>query len=464
MNKMIAKIGVFLTAGLLIGGGFVPGVLGKEKISPITVSMWSGPEYDNLVKCVKAYEEETGRKVNIEEIARESLREKTTTVILSKKGRYDVCYVSKAWIGGYVKGELLQPLGKYIEDPTVVASWFDINNMKPAVDALTVGGKIYGFPSEGDCQFLFWRTDLFNNPEERAAFEVKYGYELAVPQTWKQYLDTARFFTRKKGEKLAGKVLKEDFYGTTLEGKRTEACWDIATYLYGYQGGSIFKPGMLEVVVNSDDAVAGFAFYTNLLRKWHVVSPDVPSWGYPEVSACFGGGHSVMALQWMAAVAEFNDPERNPALWENGKRKFNYTIVPGREIEGKIKYRAVQASQWGYIIPANAPNKLGAYKFIEWLTGPKGAKMWALNGGIPCNKLALTDPEVLKKQPMFEMLARSYPYRRMIPTYALTSVDYQIQDLIGLACNEMLTGVKTPKQGADELAKAIKKALKGAGY
>ena len=50
--------------------------------------------------------------------------------------------------------------------------------------------------------------------EEMAAFKAKYGYDLAPAKTYKQYYDIAQFFTRKKGEKLAGQVLDKDFYGT----------------------------------------------------------------------------------------------------------------------------------------------------------------------------------------------------------------------------------------------------------
>ena len=33
-------------------------------------------------------------------------------------------------------------------------------------------------------------------PDEQAAFEAKYGYELVPPTTWEQYRDVAEFFTR----------------------------------------------------------------------------------------------------------------------------------------------------------------------------------------------------------------------------------------------------------------------------
>ena len=44
-----------------------------------------------------------------------------------------------------------------------------------------------------------YREDLFADAGERQAFKAKHGYDLAAPQTYKQLLDVAKFFTRKKG-------------------------------------------------------------------------------------------------------------------------------------------------------------------------------------------------------------------------------------------------------------------------
>jgi len=60
---------------------------------------------------------------------------------------------------------------------------------------------------------LYYRKDLFENPEEKAAFQKKYNRELAPPTTWKEWLQTAEFFTRKQGDTLAGQKLDHPFYG-----------------------------------------------------------------------------------------------------------------------------------------------------------------------------------------------------------------------------------------------------------
>ena len=79
---------------------------------------------------------------------------------------------------------------------------------------------MYGVPANSCIGFLTYRRDLFENAEEQAAFKEKYGYDLEVPSDWDAYRDAAEFFTRKKGEKLAGEVLDRDFYGVSMEGKR----------------------------------------------------------------------------------------------------------------------------------------------------------------------------------------------------------------------------------------------------
>ena len=63
----------------------------------------------------------------------------------------------------------------------------------------------------------------------------------------------------------------------------------------------------------------------------------------------------------------------------------------------------------------SASEKEAGYKFIEWLVGGPGAKLWALNGGIPSNKAALADPEVVAAVPQFELLAEAMPYRHITP-------------------------------------------------
>src|SRR3546814_11823494 len=57
-------------------------------------------------------------------------------------------------------------------------------------------GKVLSQTMDGDVHTYTYRIDLFEDPKEQEAFKAKYGYDLAVPKTWKEYLDIAEFFQR----------------------------------------------------------------------------------------------------------------------------------------------------------------------------------------------------------------------------------------------------------------------------
>ncbi len=58
-------------------------------------------------------------KVNVGEIAREVLREKEATALMSKAGTYDLVCVPSEWIAELAEGGLLEPLDGYMDDPTL---------------------------------------------------------------------------------------------------------------------------------------------------------------------------------------------------------------------------------------------------------------------------------------------------------------------------------------------------------
>jgi multiple sugar transport system substrate-binding protein len=48
---------------------------------------------------------------------------------------------------------------------------------------MTVDGTVYGLPDDGDVFILYYRTDLFDDPENQAEFKAAHGYDLAPPET-----------------------------------------------------------------------------------------------------------------------------------------------------------------------------------------------------------------------------------------------------------------------------------------
>jgi len=407
-----------------------------KKYPPIVVAIWSGPEHDNLVKTAAEYEKATGNKVTIEEIARESYHDKLTAVFLAGSGDYDVAYVSADWTPEWVKAETLMPFDTFISDKAVASPTLNLDLLRPGVDSLTFDGKVYGYPSEGDTAWLFYRKDLF---------EAK---GLAVPQTWDEFLAAAQALNN-----------PPDLYGALIGAKPDEAAWDFMHYFYAFGGQVVDKNW--KVTVNNEAGVRALTFYSELLTKYKVVPPDVATYGYNEILTALQEGKVAMGIEWMAATQDLQDCSKSPKVCKDGQPQLEYTLVPGlKGADGKVS-RGQGASQWGWVIPKATKNAEAAYKFVEWLTSHDGAKIWALNGGIPSNTEALADPDVVAKVPQFKLLAEAMPYRHLFPN---TTVTTDMWNAFNDAINQTVAGAKTPQQALDEAAAKMTEALAKGGY
>jgi len=406
------------------------------KLPPIVVACWSGPEHDNLVKVAAAYTEKTGNQVTVEEIARESYQDKLNTTFVAGGSDYDVAYVSSDWPPAWIKANALQDLDRYFNDPNVVDKNFDIKNYQPAINSFVFNGKTYAFPSEGDTAWMWYRKDLL---------EAK---GIAVPQTWDEYLAAAKALNN-----------PPQIYGAVIGAKPDEALWDFMFYLYSFGGDILDKD--YKPIINNDAGVAALTFYADLLQKYKVVPPDVITYGYNEILTALQEGKAAMGIEWMAATQTLTDCTQSPKVCKDGQPLLGYTFVPGyKKADGTVVH-GTGGSSWGWVIPSGAKNGLAAYKFIEWLTGPEGGKMWALNGGIPSNQLALNDPEVTQKIPQFKMLAEVMPIRHLVPP---TTVTGDMVTAIDEAIDAAVSGTKDPKTALDDAARKMTDLLTQAGY
>jgi ABC-type glycerol-3-phosphate transport system substrate-binding protein len=398
-----------------------------EPLPEIHVAVWSGPEADNLRKVVDEYVAETGNPVSIEEIARDGYDQSLRTTVVGGGSDYDVIYMSSDWMPAFIAAEGLAPFDEYIASDA--ADFLNMDDLQPGVSNLTFDGHVYGFPSEGDTAWLFYRTDLL----EAAGLEP--------PQTMDEMLQAAIALNT-----------PPDRYGLVIGSRTDEAWWDFMHYFWAF-GGQLYDPETMEVTVNNEAGVAALTFYSDLLNKEGVVSPDVTTYGYNEILTALQQDNAAMGVEWMAATQTLTDCEQSPLVCD----KLAYELVPPA-VAGEYGFGG---SSWGWAIPASATQKEAGYKFIEWLVGGPGAKLWALNGGIPSNSAALSDPEVVAQVPQFELLAEAMPYRHLTPL--LTTSD---QIVLGMqdAAAAAVAGAKTPQEALDDAAAAIENALVEGGY
>ncbi|MDU3133262.1 MAG: ABC transporter substrate-binding protein, partial [Bradyrhizobium sp.] len=163
----------------------------------------------------KAFSEITGIKLKHDIIQEGDVVEKLQTQMQSGKNVYDGWINDSDLIGthfrygqtialsDYMKGE-----GKDVTDP-----YLDVNDFIGKSFTTAPDGKLYQLPDQQFTNLYWFRYDWFTNPDYKAKFKAKYGYDLGVPVNWSAYEDIAEFFTNDIKEINGVKVYGHMDYG-----------------------------------------------------------------------------------------------------------------------------------------------------------------------------------------------------------------------------------------------------------
>ena len=106
---------------------------------------------------------------------------------------------------------------------------------------MTVNGKVYGFPDDGDVLILYYRKDIFARTDLRKDFEAKYRYALAPPKSWKQFAEIGSFLTER--------LKKEGIYGASLIRDPSLAQF-MFQERFRVEGGQFFNANTMQATVN----------------------------------------------------------------------------------------------------------------------------------------------------------------------------------------------------------------------
>ena len=242
--------------------------------------------------------------------------------LTSGEQKYSMIVSDSQWLGAFIEGGYFQKLNKYIDaDPELQAIFDDMHQgYKEGYTTYPYKSEnYYGFPQFPDNYVNFYRTDIFCNPEENAAFRAKYGKKLPCTYAdweivvWDDIFDINEFLTRKKGEMLAGKPLEDDMFGVTYQaGKAYDfSSMQINGFFWQY-GGDIWRedqqPDAQAIgVVNSDINVAALTKYLDLLATMHP-SHKTGGMGIFEMQALYLEGKIASMINWVGLGAPVVDP------------------------------------------------------------------------------------------------------------------------------------------------------------
>lgn len=449
MRSIVAISAVaVLVLGLLVGPGGTAMAANTKIYAGTTIRVIAETQNPTLAleKLLPEFEKLTGIKVELTHGPIDSVVQKELLALQSGTGEFDVISAPYQFLGSFAENGYVLPLEPLMNDARLsVIPGFDKNDIiKGMWDAAGLWkGTYYGIPSNTCIMMLFYRKDLFENSTEKANFKAKYGYDLRVPQTWKEYRDIAEFFTRKKGEMLAGRKLTHDFYGTTIAAKRHDAMTcEWLNYAWSFGGGIFDKRGNL--IINSSKNVDALEFFV-AMKKFS--PPGVSNNTWDEVTTQFQQGIVAMALQWNDCAPSLEDPESSKVVG-----KMGYGAIPVGEAP------AAHFGAWTYFIPQTSKNPEAAWLFLQWANTPSVQKRLALMGGFPCLKSVYDDPELLQKLPYWKASLEAYKIsstRPRIPEWN------EMNNEMMLELSKAVSGEQTPKQALDALQQKYEKLLKG---
>jgi len=431
---------VLFTLVLLLAGATL---FAAPKELSILWAQWDPADY--LQQLCKEYQAATGIAVKVLQEPWGSFGDRFYTAMAAKGTEWDMVIGDSQWLGtGATSGQYVE-LTKFMNDNKLV------NSVTPATlkyygEYPTGSKKYWAFPTEGDACGWAYRADLFNDATEKANFKKKYGYELAVPNTWKQFYDIAEFFTRKDKGLYGSAIYTQKDYDALTMGVES------ALFSYGvdWQG----KNNSVLGVVNSAKAIAAVKLYHDLYQNFQ--PPGLSNAFFPEMNDAFTSGKAVMIMNYFAFLPALANKGTNPKYYD----KVGYFVNPAGP-DGQ-QFAALGGQGMSIISYISKDRQQAALDFIKWFAQDKTQARWAELGGYTCNVKALQSDAFLKSQPYNPAFAKTMTMVKdfwNIPAYGplLASAQKNLHKYI-------VENVGTAKEAMDTMAAEQDKVLREGGY
>jgi multiple sugar transport system substrate-binding protein len=453
-----------LSAGTVLGVACVALLTGEAfACSPdytgvtLNVGSQTGPFIASALQAAaKTWTEKTCGQVKVIEFPFGELYPKYVTALQAGEKSFDIMTFPPAWTPDLAPFLQEMPAAMRQTD-----AWKDIHpNYRERL--MVWDGKTMTQSIDGDLHNLSYRIDLFEDPKEKEAFKKKYGYDLAVPATWKQYYDIAEFFTRPD----------KGLYGTVEPFRRGgQQFWFFFTHAATYAnspndpGAMFFNPETMDAEVNNPGWVKALEDYVRSVKY----SPaGALNYGYGDVNTAFAGGQAAMALGWGDTGVIAGDKKQSKIAGNVGSAMapasdqiYNAKTKAWDKFDKPVPTPFMAFGGWQAGINANGDHKDAAWNYIEWVSNPENSGKAVVTGGSGVNPYRFSHMSDLKpwetiftereaKEYLASQLdslnAKNVAYDMRLPGY------FSYTEILEIELGKALNGDETPQQALDSVA------------
>ncbi|WP_339696374.1 extracellular solute-binding protein [Celeribacter baekdonensis] len=274
---------------------------------------------------------ETGIEVNFTVVPYQGVFDKLSAEIASGSSNFDVATIDVVWNANFAD---------HVEDLSALFTEAVKADLAPALLAdANVDGKMMGMPAWANAEVVFYRKDLWEDPDNQAGFKAEYGYDLVPPATWQEWRDMAKFFT------------KDGMYGTSVNGLNSEE-WMAHVLQAGSPGVIVNDAG--EVILDNAAHIEALEFYRAPLCEDGSVPDNALEIGWGEEQNLFYQGQTAMVKFW--AHAYKLTPEDSKVTGKVG-------VAP--MLAGSAGIGAIPGP-WYNVIPSTAAHKDAAAQFVAF--------------------------------------------------------------------------------------------------
>jgi multiple sugar transport system substrate-binding protein len=417
----------------------------EEEVKELKILWAEWDPADYLQQIADMYEEETGIKVTVVQEPWGTFGDVTFTEFAAGGDTYDMVVGDSQWLGQ------TSTEGHYIE----LTDFLKDNGIDKTVTESTLisygeypmaSGKYWSYPTEGDADGWAYRKDFFENPDEMAAFKAEYGYDLAVPETYDQLYDIARFFSR-PDEGIYGVAIytQKDYDAVTMGVENT---------FFSY-GARWQNPETNEVQgwVNSSKAVEALEMYKNLYDCCQ--APGLGNAFYQETNDAFISGQVVMSMNYFAFFPALASSQINPYAESTG-------FFPNPAGPYGDRHAALGGQGLSVISYVSKERQDASKEFIKWFAQESIQAKWAEIGGFSCNENVLKSEAFLSATPFNPAFGQTMTFVMdfwNIPIYAelLEITQRELQSYV-------VGGQGTAQEALDRIAAEHEQILKDGGY
>lgn len=266
-------------------------------------------------------------------------------------------------VAAYVEQGSIEPLDERFE-AWEASDQFVESTLAP----LRIGGQLYGIPYNTNARAMIYRTDIFEE------------YDLEVPTTWTEFVETARTITELTDGETYGAFV------CSLIGD-PRAAQEFISWYYQVSGGeNMFTVEGGEVTFNAtvDELEQVLTLYDELFRtegvEYPAVDPDVRGTGWPVEDPGYVAGRWAMVPMgpWLWGRREESAEAKD--ILENRTAHAALPVAEGGTQATYLEVKPIMLNVY-----SEHPDQ--AWELIKYITsGEQMARWLADSGGIPARE------------------------------------------------------------------------------